>query len=300
MARADAGHDPAGCAAPAVSGTARHGTPRNRVRRAAFGLATLLGRPRGFFIPYRYAGSARPLSYPALEPILRAAEPRFRRLLDLAESHRAALVRIQGGAGPARFDQDWFPRLDAVAAYTIIREEKPARIVEIGSGHSTRFLARAVSDGALTTEIAAIDPAPRASLSGLNVRHEPALLADVNPDILAALGAGDVLFVDSSHIAMPGTDVDRIFADLLPRLPSGILIHVHDILLPDAYPAAWAWRGYNEATVVAALIGSGAYDVLFSSHWVVSRHPDWVASGVVGGLPLPPGARETSLWLRKR
>ena len=50
------------------------------------------------------------------------------------------------------------------------------------------------------------------------------------------LGAGDILFIDSSHIAMPGTDVDRLFLDVLPRLPSGVLVHVHDILLPDAYP----------------------------------------------------------------
>lgn len=282
-----------------MSGRVRQGSARNRVRRAAFGLATLLGRPRGFFIPYRYTASARPLPYPALEPIFRAAEPRFRRLLDLAEAHRAGLMLIQGGAGPARFDQDWFPRLDAVAAYTIIREERPARIVEIGSGHSTRFLARAVSDGALTTAIVAIDPAPRATLSGLNVRHEPTLLAEADPMLLASLGSGDVLFVDSSHVAMPGTDVDRIFADLLPRLPAGILVHVHDVLLPDAYPAEWAWRGYNEATVVAALVGSGAYELLFSSHWVVSRQPDWLASGVVSELTLQPGARETSLWLRK-
>jgi predicted O-methyltransferase YrrM len=181
----------------------------------------------------------------------------------------------------------------------MMREEKPARVVEIGSGHSTRFLARAVLDGALTAAIVAIDPAPRASLSALKVQHEPALLAEADPTLLAVLGSGDVLFVDSSHVAMPGTDVDRIFADLLPRLPAGIIVHVHDILLPDAYPAAWAWRGYNEATVVAALVGSGAYELLFSSHWVVSRQPDWLASGILADVPLQPGARETSLWLRK-
>ncbi|MDB5558410.1 MAG: class SAM-dependent methyltransferase, partial [Enterovirga sp.] len=275
-------------------------TPRSRLRRAAFGLSTLLGRPRGFFIPYRHANSVRARAYPALEPLFRSAEPGFRKLVAIAESYQADILRILGGPGPARFDQDWFPRLDAAIAYVVVRHDKPKRIVEIGSGHSTRFLARAVQDGGLSTEIVAIDPAPRASLAALGVRHVPALLDDADPDLFARLGPGDILFVDSSHVAMPGSDVDRVVGDLLPRLPAGALVHVHDILLPDAYPPEWAWRAYNEATVVAALIGSGGFELLFSSHWVASRHPGWLACGVMGQLPLLPGARESSLWLRKR
>jgi hypothetical protein len=283
-----------------VSGGERRPGARERVRRAAFGQSTLLGRPRGFFIPYRYAASVAALPYPALDPIFLAAEPGFRRVVAILESYAADLLRILGGAGPARFDQDWFPRLDAATAYTLVRHERPRRVVEIGSGHSTRFMARAVADGALATEIVALDPAPRASLAGLAVRHERALLRDADPALFAALTPGDVLFVDSSHVAMPGTDLDRLVGDVLPRLPAGILLHVHDILLPDPYPPDWAWRGYNEATVVAALLGGGGWELVFSSHWVATRHPGWLASGAVGQLPLLPGARETSLWLRKR
>jgi hypothetical protein len=283
-----------------VSGATPRASLRLGIRRTLFGLSTLLGRPRGFFIPYRYAGWAAPRPYPALEPFFQAAEPAFRELLANAEGFHGDILAIGAGDGPARFDQDWFPRLDAVAAYTLVRHAKPRRIVEIGSGHSTRFMARAVQDGGLTTEIAAIDPQPRASLTRLNVRHERALLAEADPALFASLEPGDILFVDSSHIAVPGTDVDRVVGDLLPRLPAGVLVHIHDILLPDAYPPEWAWRGYNEATVAAALIGSAGYELVFSSHWVSSRHPAWLASGIVGQLPLVPGAHETSLWLRKR
>lgn len=274
--------------------------PRERLRRAAFGLSTLLGRPRGFFIPHRYAASVAPLPYPALEPPFRAAEPGFRRMMAILESYAPDLLRILGGSGPARFDQDWFPALDAAAAYAIVRSERPRRIVEIGSGHSTRFLARAVRDGGLATAITAIDPAPRASLAGLGVRHEARTLAEADPALLAGLAASDILFIDSSHVAMPGTDVDRLVGTVLPDLPPGTLVHVHDICLPDAYPAEWAWRGYNEATVVAALLQGGAFEPVFASHWVRTRRPDWLAAGIVGRLPLIPGARETSLWLRKR
>ncbi len=276
-------------------------TPRERLRRLRFGLATLLGhRPLGFFIPYRYAPGTRPAGYPALEPLFRAAEPAFRDVIEAVEAVAADLAAVAAGPGPARFDQDWFPRLDAAAAYGLVRRLRPRRIVEIGSGHSTRFLARAVADGGLATEIVAIDPAPRASLGRLGVTHHAMLLADADPGLFAALGASDILFVDSSHVAMPGTDLDRIMGDVLPRLPTGVLVHIHDILLPDAYPEAWRWRGYNESIPVAALLQGGGYELVFSSHWVVSRRPEWIASGAVGRLPLPAGARETSLWLRKR
>jgi predicted O-methyltransferase YrrM len=274
---------------------------RNRWRRLRLGLATLLGpRPLGFFIPYRYAASAAPIGYPALEPLFVAAELPFRAVLDAIETYRADLLRIRDGEGPARFDQDWFPRLDAAAAYALVRSTKPRRIVEIGSGHSTRFLARAVADAELATEIVAIDPSPRARLAGLKVRHAQVLLSQADPAVFSMLQGGDVLFVDSSHIAMPGTDVDRVVNDLLPRAQPGLLLHVHDILLPDRYPPEWEWRGYNEQSLLGALLQGGGWELVFASHWIASRRPHWIAEGVLAEIAPVRGARDTSLWLRKR
>src|SRR5262245_31183128 len=85
-------------------------------------------------------------------------------LLSLIEGHARELEAIGPDAPPApRWNQDWFPRLDAAAAYAMVRALRPKRIVEVGSGHSTRFLARAVADGGLDTRITAIDPEPRAT-----------------------------------------------------------------------------------------------------------------------------------------
>jgi predicted O-methyltransferase YrrM len=275
-------------------------TLREASRRLLFGLSTILGlRARGFFIPYRHAAEAKPSGYPALEPRFADAEPSIRDVLAAIDGYSADLDRIAAGHGPARFDQDWFARLDAAAAYALVRRHRPRRIVEIGSGHSTRFLAQAVRDEGLATTIVAIDPAPRAGLDGLGVTHERRLLGIADPAV-ADLGADDILFIDSSHVAMPGTDLDRIVGDVLPRLASGTLVHVHDIVLPDAYPAEWGWRAYNESIPVAALIGSGGWEVVFSSHWVASRHPARLREGLLGRLPLVAGARETSLWLRRR
>jgi hypothetical protein len=74
-------------------------------------------------------------------------------------------------------------------------------------------------------------------------------------------------------------------------------VHFHDIFLPDAYPAQWAWRRYNEQDFVKNLFPH--YAVEFSSHWIASRRAELVARGVLGRLPLVPGALESSLWLRK-
>ena len=270
-------------------------------RRLRFGLATLTGLARrGFFIPYRYADTVRPGPYPALEPLFEAARPAMEEVLEAIEACGDGLARIAAGQGrPARFDQDWFPRLDAAAAYAIVATRAPERIVEVGSGHSTRFMARAVADRSLATRITCIDPAPRAVIAELGVTHVPRVLADADLPLVAKLRAGDILFIDSSHVAMPGTDVDRLVLDVLPRLAEGVLVHIHDILLPDPYPASWEWRGYNEQTVAGALLLGGGFEILFASHWAASRMADRVAAGVLGGIPLVPGALETSLWLRK-
>lgn len=273
---------------------------REAWRRLRFGLATLLGAaPRGFFIPYRYAAGVAPRDYAALRPLFAAAEPRMHDVLDAIETQAENLLAIQSGPGPARFDQGWFPRLDAAAAYALVRREKPRRIVEIGSGHSTRFLAQAVQDGGLETVITCIDPAPRATLKDLAIEHFAALFGDAPPQLFAALEPSDILFIDSSHVAMPGTDVDRLFLDVLPRLSPGVLIHVHDITLPDAYPPEWAWRGYNEQLLVGALLQGGAYELVFSSHYAAQAWPDRIRSSVLGRIPLKDRVPETSLWLRK-
>ncbi len=280
------------------------GSMRAASRRLRFGLATVLGLRRlGFFIPYRYAQSVEPRDYPALRPLFEAARPRFVEVLDAIAGYGDDLRRILRGNGPARFDQTWFPRLDAAAAYAIVRRDKPRRIVEIGSGHSTRFLAQAVLDGGLPTRITCIDPAPRADLGRLRVEHRPVLLRDADPAEFEALEPGDILFVDSSHIAMPGTDVDRLFLDVLPRLAGGTLVHVHDIALPYSYPEDWGWRGYNEQLLVGALLQGGGCELVFASHYaardLLPGHVSGPVEALSNELPLPAGAHETSLWLRK-
>jgi len=226
--------------------------------------------------------------------------PAMEALLMLAEALAPRLVMLDGPPPEPRFTQDWFPRLDAAVLYTLLRERSPARVVEIGSGHSTRFAARALRDAGAPIELVCVDPAPRARLDGLPVRHLPQLLQHVDPALFAGLGAGDVLFVDSSHVAMPGSDVDLLLNGMLPRLAPGALVHLHDIFLPDPYPEEWAWRGYNEQVAVGCLLQGGAWEVLFASRYMVTRRAERVAASPLAKLPLVPGTFESSLWLEKR
>lgn len=253
----------------------------------------------GYFIPYRYAAATKPCDYPAIAPIFEAATGRFHRMLEGIESHAADFARFGGEPPAPRFEQDWFPRLDACAAYTMIRQRRPGLIVEVGCGHSTRIMASATQGSGAATRHICIDPAPRARLQGLAVEHVPATVDRLDRDQLDTMVAADLLFIDSSHIAVAGSDVDRLVNGILPRLRPGSDIHFHDIFLPEAYPEEWAWRGYNEQVVVAALLASGGYTVEFASAFVVRQMPGALASTCVANLPLMAGAIESSLWLRK-
>jgi len=279
-------------------------------RRLWLGLLTVLGlSQRGFFIPHRHA-DARPapgcrLPYPAIESLLAECEPQFQEVLHWLDAVAADLARIgtepADGNGPApRWAQSWFPRLDAAVAYTLVRRFAPRRIIEVGSGHSTRFVARAIADGNSACRITAIDPAPRADISKLSIELRRQSVQDLAPEDVADLRAGDFLIIDSSHVLMPGSDVDFLLGRVLPALPTGVFVHFHDIFLPDDYPATWDWRGYNEQLGVLPLLCGSSWDVMFASHYVATRMTGAVAESTVAALPLPPDVYESSLWIRAR
>lgn len=265
------------------------------MRRVGMGMSTLFGlRAQGFFSPYRYAdGVTAPGRYCALEPIFDGARPQMQEVL---EDVSAAMPELRALAGPPpvpRWDQSWFPRLDGAAAFALVRKSNPAQVVEVGSGHSTRMLAHAAGQG---TKIDCIDPAPRADIATLPVTLHREILGPQHFPLFRALEPGDIAFFDSSHILWPGSDVDMILNAIIPMLVPGVLIHIHDILLPDPYPVEWEWRGYTEQNGVGPLL-LGAVDLVFSSHYARTRMD---ADNVTRSLPIPDGALETSLWLRRK
>lgn len=259
-------------------------------------------RQPGWFIPCRHmdeAVEATATPHPLIESLFARQHRRFSALLTAAEAHADILHGFNRASPPQpRWQQDWFPRLDGLAAYLMVRRHRPGRIVEVGAGHSTRFFAAALTDGGIDGSITAIDPAPRADLADLpHVRLIRACLQQAGTEAFTALRPGDVMSVDSSHIAMPGSDVDLLLTRILPHLPPGVLVHTHDIFLPDAYPGDWTWRGYNEQIPVSLLLTQGGWKPLWSSHYAATRMKDRVTRSVAGDLFLPAGAHESSLWM---
>lgn len=67
----------------------------------------------------------------------------------------------------------------------------------------------------------------------------PSRVEETDLAVFAQLEAGDLLFIDSSHVSKAGSDVNHLFFEVLPRLKSGVYVHLHDIFLPDEYPKPW-------------------------------------------------------------
>lgn len=202
-----------------------------------------------------------------------------------------------------RWRNSWFPGLDAVTLYGLMALTRPAKYLEIGSGHSTMFARRAVNDHALDCRIISIDPAPRADISSLcdDVHRRP--LETVDPGVFESLEPGDILFVDGSHRVFMNSDVAVVFLEILPRLSPGVLVHFHDIWLPYDYPARWAQRYYTEQYMLAALLLFGdQFDIVLPNRFITDDQelsgvlaPLW-ASPELAGAPSHGG----SFWIERR
>ena len=223
-------------------------------------------------------------------------------LLATVERYRDATARFLAPATAEEygFDNAYFGSADAEVAYAIVRDNKPKTIVEIGSGNSTLLLRAAITDENLRARLVSIDPSPRRSISHAadEIIAEPA--EQVPADYFSAnLQSGDVLFIDSSHRVKIGGDVVKIILEIMPALPPGVLIHLHDIFLPYDYPRGWVigerWVMEEQYLVQAMLQGSHDYEVLWPGY-----HVQHVLPGFAAHFHQAQASDATSLWLRKR
>ncbi len=278
-----------------------------KLRKWFYGVLTVFGiRKLGYFIPYRYAGQVRVKNGTnswLLEWFSELSNDVFLDTLKSVQPYIGDLKKItfkNAKSKDPRWGQDWFPGLDAAVAYGLIRAIKPSTIIEVGSGHSTRFLVRAINDEKICSNVVCIDPEPRAALYGLDINFIRLTLQQVDLKSLPALLKGDILFIDSSHIGVPGSDVDLIISRILPMLPPGVFIHFHDVFLPDPYPKNWEWRGYNEQLILSALLTGKKFNPIFSSYFVRNYAPERLQELGFDWIQVPPGSIESSLWLETR
>jgi hypothetical protein len=210
-----------------------------------------------------------------LENLFKNSENTFSDELEKITSYLRDLKSISVQATPNAADpyyiNGWLPGLDSMYLYTLIRTRQPRTYLEIGSGNSTKFVRKAIKDGNLGTKIISIDPFPRAEIDHIcdYIIREPFETVDES-QYLSLLRAGDVVFVDNSHVCYQGSDVTKFFTDTISALPKGIIYGIHDIFLPYEYPAGWALRFYSEQYLLAAYLlgGAGGDKVLFPGNYI--------------------------------
>lgn len=179
----------------------------------------------------------------------------------------------------------FFGGSDARVAYSVVPAFRPKTIIEIGSGNSTKFFRKAITDYAAGTKLISIDPMPRAEINDLCDVVVRKSVMDAEMELFSALEPGDVLFHDGSHLTLPGTDTVHLFLEILPLIKPGVLIHIHDICLPMEYIEIFRSRGYSEQYMLAAmLLYSDRYRVLGPVTY--ARHANLLVHG------------GTSFWLQ--
>lgn len=195
-----------------------------------------------------------------------------------------------------------FEGTDALVLYCMVRSFRPALVLEVGSGFSSRLSARAaLSNG--NTRLVCIEPYPdevlRSGFPGLT-SVIPKKVQDVELSFFEQLRENDILFIDSSHVVKTGGDVNYLFLEVLPRLRPGVIVHVHDIFLPNEFPRRWIvdlrlfWT--EQYLLQAFLTYNSEFEVLFANTYMGEKH----GAEMRKTFPTSPWWGGGSFWMRRR
>lgn len=221
-------------------------------------------------------------------------ESKLHALLQYAEEFRRISVSPPSEGTEPYWCNGYLPGLDAAVLYGMLVEHNPRSYVEIGSGHSTRFARRAITNHDLRTQIVSIDPTPRVELHDICDTVVRVGLENSDLSVFESLAAGDILFVDGSHRCFTNSDVTVVFLDILPRLAPGVIVQIHDVQLPDDYPLDWSDRYYSEQYLLAVLLlADSLRPKIQCPNYFISTHPKlshvldavWSAPELAGAEP---------------
>jgi hypothetical protein len=194
---------------------------------------------------------------------------------------------------------------EALVLYAMIRHLRPANIVEVGSGFSSCVMLdtnELFFGGSINCTF--VDPYPELLLSLVgdtrprSVRIVHRSLEDVGHELFAPLRRGDILFIDSTHVAKVGSDVNRIFAELLPALSPGVYVHFHDVYYPFEYPKKWIYEGraWNEAYVLRSFLQfNRGFEIIYFNSFLAEFH----GARLRELMPLCMKAPGSSIWVKR-
>lgn len=203
------------------------------------------------------------------------------------------------------FENGFYSYTDGIVLYSMIRHFRPKRIIEIGSGFSSALMLD-TNDFFFDKQIdlTFIEPYPERLLSLLNdndKKNTTIIQSDVQKVPLnkfTKLNAGDILFVDSTHVVKTGSDVNYILFEVLPNLQSGVLIHFHDVFYPFEYPKEWVFMGRNwneDYFLKSFLMYNNKFEIKLFSEYLHRLHPH-----AFKNMPLTYKNFGANLWIEKK
>jgi predicted O-methyltransferase YrrM len=238
--------------------------------------------------------------------------------IDLNEAEQLTMLQELAGFYPSmpftdngspgfryRFGNPSYSYADGVFLHTMLRYLRPGRVIEVGSGY-TSALTLDTNEHFLggRVECCFIDPHPELLLSLITDEDRQrsrvihSRLQDVDLALFDSLEAGDVLFIDSTHVSKVNSDVNYLFFEILPRLAPGTMVHIHDVFPSFEYPLDWlrAGRAWNEQYLLRAFLefNTGFKIRLFGAHMIL-RHPEWFRAHMPLCLKNPGGA----FWMER-
>jgi len=200
------------------------------------------------------------------------------------------------------WDNGFWNNADALVQYGLLRAIKPRRVVEIGCGWSSLLMQRALDRNGSRCVVTQVEPYPNRKIFELlptEWTHHECILQRAPLSVFEQLQAGDICFYDGSHCSKVGSDVNWFFFEILPRLAPGVIIHLHDIFLPDAYPAQWIFeRGqtWNEQYILQAfLMNNNDYEVMIANRYLYNENKELLDSLFKGVQP----SYGCSFWMKK-
>lgn len=198
-----------------------------------------------------------------------------------------------------------FSWLDSRSLFVLLNQWRPKKMLEVGSGFSSLLTAH-VNHNVLhdSLDFSCIEPYPREFLShpiaGLN-RVIVEKVENLDKALFTQLDAGDILFIDSSHVAKTGSDVNFLFFEIFPILKKGVKIHLHDIFFPHDYLKQWVLednRSWNEQYLLQALLMySDTFKVLFGCSYAQYHYPELVVAAL--DHDKKHGFGGGSIWIEK-
>lgn len=203
------------------------------------------------------------------------------------------------------YDQRVFCYADAIFLYAFLRHLKPRRIIEVGSGFSSAVMLDTIERFfPQPPRMTFIEPHPDRLKRLLRSHDENTIriieskVQDVSIDTFRSLQAGDLLFIDSTHVVKCGSDVQFLMFEVLPRLLGGVFVHFHDVFYPFEYPAEWLLGGiyWNEDYFLRAFLSySSEWEIFFFNAYVATVFRDFLLEK----MPLCLKNTGGSLYIRR-